>query len=62
MTETILRLVEVIVPLALMYGMTYQRVKNVENRINQMATVDERLAVMETKIDFIFKNIKTNTL
>ena len=62
MIETILRLIGVIVPLALMYGMTYQRVKNVENRISQMATVDERLAVMETKIDFIFKNIKTNTL
>jgi hypothetical protein len=52
----------VILPLGLMYGMTYQRIKNLENRVSQMASVDERLAVMETKIDFIFKNIKTSTL
>jgi len=62
MTETILRIIEVILPLGLMYGMTYQRIKNLENRVSQMASVDERLAVMETKIDFIFKNIKTSTL
>jgi hypothetical protein len=51
--EQIIKILELTLPIALTYGMLYQRLKNVEGKINTMSDVNERLARIETKIDLI---------